>query len=138
MLALCDETGDGPIYELGSGWGNMVVALAKRYPQRSIVAYEASLLPWLVSVVWVKALGLQNVQVRRQNFLHADLSDAQVMVCYLFPKGMVKLQAKLADKAGSLNYLISHHFALPHHEPIQILRLKDAYKTPIYLYKVHV
>ena len=138
MLSLCDETGDGPIYELGSGWGHMLVALARRYPHRSIVGYEASLFPWLVSVVWLKVLAVHNVKVYRQNFLQADLSGASVVVCYLFSKGMVKLQAKLADKAVSLNYLISHYFALPHREPIKTLRLNDVYKTPIYLYKLHV
>ena len=135
MLSLCDETGDGPIYELGSGWGHMVFALAKRYPHRSIVGYEASLLPWLVSVVWLKVLGLSNVKIYRQNFLQADLSAAEVMVCYLFPKGMVRLQNKLNAEAGGLKYLISHHFALPHFVPVKTIGLNDLYKTPVYLYQ---
>ncbi|MFT5592835.1 MAG: hypothetical protein ACI8SR_001201 [Oceanicoccus sp.] len=140
MLRFCEEIADetaGPIYELGSGWGNMVVALAKRYPQRTIIAYELSMLPWLVSVLWVKVLGLRNVQVRRQNFLHADLSDAAVMVCYLYPKGMLNIKDKLNRQAGKVEYVISHHFALPSFKPVKTIQLNDLYKTPVYLYRIN-
>ncbi|MAA71369.1 MAG: SAM-dependent methyltransferase [Bermanella sp.] len=155
MLELCDEallesiyqtinkpnagvSDNGPvrIYELGSGWGNMLVALARRYPQHIIVGYELSFVPWLVSIVWLKLLRLNNVSVHRQDFFKVDLSSAKLALCYLYPQGMVKLEAKLTEDTGSLNYLISHHFALPHHEPIKTLWLKDVYQTPIYLYEV--
>lgn len=140
MLHLCDDvsdqTCDGPIYELGSGWGHLLVALARRYPQRSIVGYELSFFPWLVSVVWVKALGLSNVQVRRQNFLKADLSGASVVLCYLFSGGMAKLEQKLAAEKGRLEYVISHHFALPSFKAVRTLCLDDLYKTPVYLYDI--
>ena len=156
MLELCDEallesidqtinkpnagvSDNGPvrIYELGSGWGNVLVALARRYPQHIIVGYELSFVPWLVSIVWVKLLRLNNVRVHRQDFFKADFSPAKLVLCYLYPQGMVKLQAKLTEEAGSLNYLISHHFALPHYEPIKTLRIKDIYQAPVYLYKMH-
>jgi len=156
MLDLCDEAlqkcinqainkpnsnvgddGQLRIYELGSGWGNMLVALARRYPQHIIVGFELSFVPWLVSIVWLKLLRLNNVSVHRQDFFKVDLSSAKLALCYLYPQGMVKLQAKLTEEAGSLNYLISHHFALPHYEPIKTLRIKDIYQAPVYLYKMH-
>ena len=84
MLALSCETGNGPIYELGSGWGNVLIALAKQFPNRQIVGYEISFLPWLISKLLIKILGLKNVHVYRKNFLNADLSEASVIVCYLF------------------------------------------------------
>ncbi len=140
MLHLCDDISDdatdNPIYELGSGWGHLLIALARQYPQRSIVGYELSFLPWLVSVVWVKVLGLHNVQVRRQNFLQADLSGACVVVCYLFSGGMAKLETKLTSEMNKLEYLISHHFALPSYKPSKTLRLDDLYQTPVYLYEI--
>ena len=156
MLELCDEAllestdqtinkpnanvnDNGPvrIYELGSGWGNMLVALARRYPQHIIVGFELSFVPWLVSIVWLKLLRLNNVSVHRQDFFKVDLSSAKLALCYLYPQGMVKLEAKLTEDTGSLNYLISHHFALPHYEPIKTLRIKDIYQAPVYLYKMH-
>ncbi|MGK0446006.1 MAG: hypothetical protein ACJA1U_002958 [Bermanella sp.] len=141
ILNLCDEikheSNDGPIYELGSGWGHTLVALAKHYQQRPIIGYELSFLPWLVSVIWVKLLGLSHVRIYRQNFLKVDLSDACVIVCYLFSGGMEKLEHKFATQKHSVKYVISHHFALPSHQSIKTIELNDLYKTPVYLYRMN-
>jgi len=47
MMQLADDTGSGTIIDLGSGWGNFVIRIAKKYPHRKIVGYELSYLPWL-------------------------------------------------------------------------------------------
>ena len=134
MLQLIDETSDGPIYDLGSGWGGMLISLAKKYPNRTIIGYELSPLPWLTTLVLIRVFGLSNIELYRKNFLQADLSCASVLVCYLFPKGMAELEAKL-KKEGGVDYLISHHFALPSCKSIKEVKLNDLYKTPIYLYE---
>ena len=139
MMQLCDEAvdqaGDGPIVELGSGWGNVLIALGKQYPQRIIVGYELSILPWLVSVMLIRCLGLRNVQVCRKNFLYADLRDAVIMMCYLFPAGMNRVEGKLSAECGALEYLISNNFALPSHKPVNTILLDDVYQSPVYLYQ---
>jgi len=137
ILQLCDATGDGPIYELGSGWGNVLFELAKRYPNREVVGFELSFLPWLYSVVAAKLCGLKNVSLHRKDFFQADLNKAAVMVCYLFPKGMVRLSHKLETEAGQLKFLISNNFALPHHTLIKKIIAHDFYQSPIYLYRVN-
>jgi 16S rRNA A1518/A1519 N6-dimethyltransferase RsmA/KsgA/DIM1 with predicted DNA glycosylase/AP lyase activity len=129
------ETGNGAIFELGSGWGNLLIPLAEAYPQRRIVGYELSFIPWLTTVVLKKILGLTNIQVLRQNFLHADLNSASIILCYLFPGGMQGIQNKLDSKTGKLEYLISNNFSLPSHKPSKIIELNDLYKSPIYSYK---
>jgi len=68
MLQLACDTGTGPIFELGSGWGNLLIALAKAHPQRTVVGYELSFVPWLTSVMLKKVLGLDNLQVYRKIF----------------------------------------------------------------------
>ncbi len=138
MLQLSVDTGSGPIYELGSGWGHLLIPLARQYPTRKIIGYELSLLPWLVTLILKRVLGLNNIQVRRQNFLKADLTNASVILCYLFPEGMEKLQSKLQLrlKSGSLEYLISNNFSLPLYKPVKIITLNDLYQSPVYLYKL--
>jgi cyclopropane fatty-acyl-phospholipid synthase-like methyltransferase len=129
------EINTGPIYELGSGWGNLLIPLAKAHPQRKIVGYELSFVPWLTTVILKKILGLNNIQILRQNFLQADLNSASVILCYLFPGGMLEVQNQLNTDNGKLEYLISNNFSLPCHKPIKTIILNDLYKTPIYLYK---
>ena len=98
MIKLAENTGSGTIVDLGSGWGSFVIPMAKKYPQRQVVGYELSLLPWLTSVFIKKLFGLKNLTLHRQNFYSANLSDTSVLVCYLFPEAMEKISYKLLKR----------------------------------------
>lgn len=136
MMQLADKTGTGLIIDMGSGWGNFVIRIAKRYPQRQVVGYELSYLPWLISTVLKKALGLKNLTLHRQNFYKADLSTVSVLVCYLFPEAMSKISDKLRLEQTSVNFVISNNFALPSWQVSKTIQLDDFYKSPVYLYKI--
>ena len=136
MMQLTDETGKGPIVDLGSGWGHFVIRIAKRYPQRQIIGYELSFLPWLTSTLLKKLLALKNLTLHRKNFYLADLSKASVLVCYLFPEAMDKISNKLLVEQSSVGFLISNNFALPSWQPYKTIQLNDFYKSPVYLYKI--
>ena len=138
MLQLTAETEakEGPIFELGSGWGNLLIPLARKYPQRKIVGFELSIIPWLTTVLLKNLLGLTNIEVYRSNFLHADLASASVILCYLYPMGMQKISKKIGTQGGQVGYLISNNFALPSHQPIKTIQLNDLYNSPIYLYQL--
>jgi len=128
---------DGAIFELGSGWGNLLIPLAKTYPEREVVGYELSLMPWLTSVMLKQLLGLKNLQVHRKDFLLADLTRASVVLCYLFPGGMNNIERKLNADAGEVRYLISNNFALPSHTASKTLQIDDFYRSPVYLYTLN-
>lgn len=136
ILNCCKNTGTGPIYELGCGWGNLLIALAKRYPNRQIVGYELSLLPWFTCLCLIKLFRLHNVQLYRQNFFKSDLSQAKVICCYLHPEGMQQLAEKLNSYGIKPDYLISNTFALPSQQPQKTIRLEDLYRSPVYLYQL--
>ena len=130
------ETKAGSIIDLGSGWGNFVIRIAKRYPQREIVGYELSFLPWLTSMLVKKILGLKNLTLHRQNFYQADLSSASILVCYLFPQAMEKISDKLHLEQVGVNFLISNNFALRAWQPCKTIQIDDFYKSPVYLYDI--
>jgi len=134
IVTLIDTTGTGPIIDLGSGWGNFVVRMAKRNPQRQIVGYELSILPWITSVVLKKIFGLNNLTLYRKNFYNVNLSDASVLICYLYPEAMNKIKIKLMAEQPNVGFLISNNFALPSWQPKKTILLDDFYKSPIYLY----
>ena len=136
MVKHIEETGSGTIIDLGSGWGNFVIPIAKRYPQRQIVGYEISLLPYFTSTLIKHILGLKNLTLYRQNFLKANLSTASVLVCYLFPETMDKIKNKLLLEKPGVEFLISNNFALPSHQFDKVIQLNDFYKSPVYLYKL--
>ena len=136
MMQLVDTTGSGTIVDLGSGWGNFVIRIAKRYPQRQVVGYELSFLPWLTSSGLKKILGLQNLTLHRKNFYLADFSKASVLICYLFPEAMEKISHKLQVEKSNVNFLISNNFAPPSWPVTKTIQLNDFYKSPVYLYKI--
>jgi hypothetical protein len=134
MLASISEPIDGPLIDLGSGWGTIVIALARKYPHQQVIGYELSWLPWMVSVIWKYSLGLDNLRLYRKDFSKAELSNASVLFCYLFPGGMLSLQEKLKRELVNEVLIVSNTFALPSCEPIKTIRLKDIHHTPIYVY----
>jgi Methyltransferase domain len=79
------------VYELGCGWGSLVIALARAFPEARIRGIEISPLPYWVARIRTRKL--PNVLIQRGNFFAFDLRDAQAVTSYL----MIKPMPKLAD-----------------------------------------
>jgi len=129
------------LIDCGSGWGNLAFKLARCFPEDKIIGFELSLLPWLFSTLAARVLGLNNVRFIRADFLKQDLSTSDILICYLHPQGMQKLERQLARQPGSAGsvqtqQLISIYFALPHHTPEEQRVLNDLHRTPIYRYRL--
>lgn len=100
VIALLQQHGrlkpDAVIYELGCGWGGLILALAKAFPHARIYGVELSPLPYWVAR-W-RTRRLRNVHLRRGNFYHTDISDADAVTCYLMIKPMPRLATWLDEK----------------------------------------
>jgi hypothetical protein len=125
----------GPIVDLGAGWGTLAIALARRFPDRQVIGYELSWVPWAVSRLVARLLKLRNLTLRRGDFLQADLSGAAVLTCYLFRQGMRDLQRKLARDRQPPVVIVSNTFTLPASRPCAVAALKDFYRTRILVYR---
>ena len=128
-----------PIYiiETGSGWGGVAIALARKIPTAQIVGFENSPLPYLFSALRARLHGCGRVRFRFGDYRKADLGKADVIVAYLFPKGMRDL-AQLIQTGSTKREpptLISNSFALPGSQPDRNLQSGDASLSPIYVYR---
>jgi len=123
------------ITEAGSGWGHLVIPVALRFPQHKITGYELSWLPFIICRFLKLILQLDNLTLRRQDFLTADLSSSDIITCFLYTKGMSKLRQSLEQQNCFPRWLISVCFALPGYQPEHTQRLNDLYNTPVYFYK---
>lgn len=135
VLAILPNKIEGTIYELGAGWGTLAFALADHYKDFSVVAIEVSPIPWL----WMH---LRNCLNRRSNlkiiwgdFFKLSLSFAGLIVCYLYPKAMVRLEKKIAVECKN-TWVITHTFAFPEWKPQNVVIAHDMYHTPVYLYEI--
>ncbi len=126
----------GNIYELGSGWGTLTRALAKHYPQHTIIGYELSPIPYFVSKCITTTQKLHNVKLHRKDFHLEAWKDAQLVVCYLYPKAMQILKPELESKLRPGTWVISNTFAIPGWIPYDTHEVADLYRTKIYIYQV--
>ena len=123
---------EGNIYELGCGWGTLLLMLSHRYPDQQITGYERSTIPYLVA----KALTFhkKNIKVLKQDFFGTPLKNPALVVCYLFPATMRRLDEYLYDQAFEKSLIISHTFRLPNWRCLHEVKADDLYRTPVYLY----
>jgi tRNA G46 methylase TrmB len=136
IIEWLDNSTAKTIIDLVSGWGNIVIRLAKDYPNRQVVGYELSFLPWLTSLILKKSLGLSNLTIHRKNFYQARFPTNSILICYLFPQAMQKINDKLRREKSSINMLISNNFALPSWQADTTVRMNDFYRSYIYCYQL--
>lgn len=129
--------GEGAVIDAGSGWGTLVIRIASRYPERKVTGYELSTIPWVVSVILKKIRRLPNLTLYRRDFLRADLSDAAIMVCYLYPGGMRTLEKKLEEENMRVHTVISSTFAFPSCTFDKVIHANDMHRSPVYVYSIN-
>ena len=138
MLEAAPERFEGTILDLGSGWGTLAYAFARQYPEALVIGYELSPIPWCFCRLrqWYKPqpnLLFQRKDYRQVSFHHADL-----IVCYLFTRGMRELKPKFEQELNPGCLVISNTFAVPEWKPKRIDTAADQYETRIFIYQTPV
>ena len=127
---------DLKIYDLGSGWGGLAFALAREYPHQTIIGIEISFIPWLYSRVRLLIWPHDNLNFWWGNFFKINLSDAKLVICYLFPKTMWKLSKKLKNELICGSFILSNTFSFRDWVASKEERANDFYQSSIFLYEV--
>lgn len=134
ILKAVPESGD--IYELGAGWGTLAFALAAKFPDRKIEAYETSPVPYLFCKMRQWMTPYPNLQFHRQDFFEISLKEASVAVCYLYPGAMHRLKSKFEKELSPNSTVISHTFSIPGWDPRDVFVVPDLYRTHVFVYIV--
>ena len=113
MLDLADVKPDEVVYDLGCGDGRVLVTAALRYQARA-VGIELDPLRWLWCQILVTLLGLRGrVKVQLGDLFQADISQADVVACYLLPDTNKRLQDKLLRELKPGARVVSNTFIFP-------------------------
>jgi hypothetical protein len=116
------KTGE-TIYDLGCGKANLLVKAVKEYRVKGI-GYELSLTPYLWAQLWSWISGTK-LKLYMRNFFKADLSEADVVFCYLFPKIMKKLEDKFEQELKPGSRVVSYAFKLPNRQPDKVIETNN-------------
>ena len=135
MLEAAPERFRGTILELGSGWGTLAYAFAKQYPEALVIGYELSPIPWCFCQIrqWFKPQA--NLLFQRKDYRTVSFDKTDLIVCYLFTRGMRELKTKLEHELSPGCLVISNTFAVPGWEPDWIYTAEDQYDTRIFVYQ---
>jgi|GEM_PF-375820 len=110
MLDLAEIQPDELVYDLGCGDGRIAVVAARKYKAR-VVGIELNPLLWLWCQIVITVFGLRSrVKVVLGNFYNQDLSDADVVACYLLPKTNKLLEHKLLRELRPGTRVVSNTF----------------------------
>jgi len=113
MLVLAEVDPGDVIYDLGSGDGRMIIMAAREFGARS-VGIEIDSVRYLWSQLAISVLGLRGqVRVINGNFFNQDLSQADVIMCYLLQKTNDRLGVKLERELAPGTRVISNTFTFP-------------------------
>ena len=131
MLTLTNIQSDEVLYDLGCGDGRFTVAAARKYHAKA-VGIEINFVFYLWCQILITILGLRKrVKIIYGDFFKLDLSNADVVICYLLQETNDKLEEKLIQELKPTARVVSNSF--------MFMRLNIINEDPdkkIYVYSV--
>lgn len=121
------------IYDLGCGDGRFIRSASRQYKAKTI---GLELNPFLYFYAKLRSFGHQNELILFQNLFQQDLSQANLIICYLLPHTLQKLEKKLLTELSKGTKIISHGFCFKHLQPIHTFLPTQGEHGKIYLFEI--
>ena len=123
------------LYDIGAGDGRFLHYAEKLYGAKAI-GFEIDPFVFFIGKLKQWIFGWKG-ELIRSNFRHYDLSDANIVICYMLPNTLIEYQKKFDKELKSGTLVASYTFHIGSWRPIKIIE-KDT-KTgikKIFIYKV--
>jgi predicted RNA methylase len=119
MLTLAQVGPDDVVYDLGCGDGRVIITAARRFGARA-VGIEIDPFRYLWCQMFISILGLRRrVSVIFGDFFRQDLSNADVVTCYLLQDTNQKLVLKLQKEMRPGARVVSNTFTFVGLDPVR-------------------
>jgi precorrin-6B methylase 2 len=123
MLELAQVHKGDVVYDLGSGDGRIVITAAKKYGARA-VGFEIDPERINESRESIREQGLEKLaEIREQDILTVDLSQADVLTMYLLPSVNLKLRPKILNEMAPGSRVVSHAFDMEDWKPDKLVQV---------------
>ena len=119
MMEMAEVGPEDVVYDLGCGDGRMVLAAAMRYHARAVgIEIDPLRYLWcqfLITILFQR----KRIRIIFGNLFTKDLSEADVVICYLMPDALVKLEKKLKKELRDGARVVSNRFTFPTLDKVQ-------------------
>ncbi|EKD63427.1 MAG: hypothetical protein ACD_51C00280G0010 [uncultured bacterium] len=134
MLKLANIKKGEKVYDLGCGDGRLV-HLASREHGANAIGFELSPFIYMYAKI-CQPFWRSKAKIKFKNFYSQNISDADVIVCYLMPETLKRFQTEL-KKLRKGTRVISYAFRIPdlkliHSEP----KVPEKNLSPIWVYEI--
>jgi len=119
------------VYELGCGMAGFLESMRKKFPNAKLTGVEYSFLPYLMAQIQASLKGT-NIKIIKKNLYKTDVTDVDLIYCYLNIEMMEDLRKKLKFECKRHAIIVSYKFTLPGHTPIRVMEFQDRKKPPKY------
>lgn len=122
-------------YDIGSGDGRALIIAARDFGAAA-TGFELAFPLYVYSIIIIYFCGyFKKAQVLWKNFLKEDISDADVVFCWLTPKAYPKLKEKFEKELKYGARIVTFSSPLLFWEPDKILSIESgSRKSSIFLY----
>ena len=121
LVASLIPSGESPrVIDIGSGFGGLVLDLARRRPDARVEGIELAPLPWLASCLRAAATR-SSARFRRGDYERLAFGDYDLVFAYLSPAAMEALWRKAAREMRPGAALASYEFMAPGRAPDRII-----------------
>lgn len=119
------------VYDLGCGDGTVLLTAAKEYGARGVGVDIDPLRVWIAKLrIYMERVN-KKVKIRRMNLFQTDVSEATVIIVYLIPKTLNRLEKKLRKELKSGTRIISYVYEIEY-----LPKIAEDKKHQIYIYKI--
>jgi hypothetical protein len=120
--------------DLGSGLAGTLYYLAKRFPDSKFYGVETAPLVYFLS--WLRCMFLKNCHIKFRSIWNEDLSQYDVVYCFLSPIPMPEIWKKAKSEMKKGTVLVSNTFEIPAVKPTEIIKLHDWRDSKIIIWKI--
>jgi len=134
MLELAKIKKNSRVYDIGCGDGRIVYLANKLYGAKA-TGFELSPLVYILALI-KKLIWHSKAEIKFADYKMEDISDADIIFCYLLPETLAKVQKLIANQVKPGTKFISYAFPIPEWELIhQESRIATKHFAPIWIYK---
>lgn len=122
------------IIDPGCGTANILIQLAKKFPQHEFVGIELN--GFWYKVASRRAKKISNLKIIHNDMFNESFKNADVMICFIFDRLIPKLSEKIKAEANKDVRVYSNGFKFPELELIKEFKFdRGIFRHSVFYYK---